>query len=143
MQEVKFHEEIEDRLLKYAVIVARAKKQWVFCKHKERITYELPGGHREEGEDILATANRELREETGAKEFTLRPVSIYSVKTTTEGSDPVESYGMLCFAEIHSFGALPDMEMERIIFRDEMPKEQTYPYIQPILFKSVLNYLNL
>lgn len=29
--------------------------KWVFCKHKERETYEVPGGHRESGETITDT----------------------------------------------------------------------------------------
>lgn len=29
----------------------------VFCKHKERETYEIPGGHRDAGEAIEDTAN--------------------------------------------------------------------------------------
>lgn len=141
--EVKFHKEAEDKLLKYAVIATRSGNQWVFCKHKERNTYELPGGHREEEEDILTTACRELREETGAEEFELRPVSIYSVTVTTDGVESEESFGMLCFAEVHQFGELPDMEMEHIIFRNEMPFEQTYPLIQPILMDRVREMLSL
>ncbi|MDF2909120.1 MAG: hydrolase [Herbinix sp.] len=141
MLEVRFYEEIEDRLLKYAVICARSNKQWVFCKHKERITYELPGGHREPGEDILVTADRELREETGACNFELQPVTIYSVRNKEEGIDHEETFGLLCFAEITSFGALPDYEMEQVILREEMPFEQTYPLIQPKLIERVKRYL--
>ena len=57
---VKFFDLNADKPLKYAVICARYNGKWVFCKHKERDTYEIPGGHREDGEDIEATAKREL-----------------------------------------------------------------------------------
>ena len=62
---VKFYDKVEDRLLKFTVILAKYQGSWVFCKHKERDTYEIPGGHREKGEDILCAAKRELMEETG------------------------------------------------------------------------------
>ena len=65
MLTVRFYEEAEDRLLKFAVIITKSKGKWVFCKHWERETYEVPGGHREEEENIEDTARRELYEETG------------------------------------------------------------------------------
>ena len=46
--EVKFYDSIIDELLKFAVIISKSNGKWVFCKHKERDTYEVPGGHREE-----------------------------------------------------------------------------------------------
>lgn len=49
-------------MLKFAVIVSKSQGKWVLCKHRERDTYECPGGHRENGEDILTTAKRELYE---------------------------------------------------------------------------------
>ena len=54
--EVQYHEisDVEDSLLKYAVIVSRYMNKWVFCKNKNR-QWELPGGRREEGEDIIDT----------------------------------------------------------------------------------------
>ena len=68
MVEVRFYdkEKVDDALLKFAVIIARSNGKWVFCKHKDRSTYEIPGGHREPGEAIIETARRELYEETGA-----------------------------------------------------------------------------
>lgn len=47
MVEVKFYDDIDDILLKFAVIISKTNGKWVFCKHKERDTYEVPGGHRE------------------------------------------------------------------------------------------------
>lgn len=46
---VNFYDSVDDNLLKFAVIVAKSNGKWVFCKHKERTTYEIPGGHREHG----------------------------------------------------------------------------------------------
>ena len=45
MLEVKFYESIDDSLLKFAVIISQSNGKWVFCKHKERDTFEVPGGH--------------------------------------------------------------------------------------------------
>lgn len=81
--EVKFYDTIDDRLLKFAVIISKFDGKWVFCKHKDRRTYEIPGGHRENGEDIDTTAKRELQEETGAIDFTIKPICVYSVTGKT------------------------------------------------------------
>ncbi|HIV24166.1 MAG TPA: NUDIX domain-containing protein, partial [Candidatus Merdiplasma excrementigallinarum] len=71
-----FYDKAEDALLKFAVIIARMEGKWVLCRHKDRNTWEFPGGHREEGESILETARRELYEETGATDFQIEPVGI-------------------------------------------------------------------
>lgn len=83
MLEVKFYDTVDDALLKFAVIISRSNGKWVMCKHKERDTYEVPGGHREDGEDILETAKRELQEETGAVKFDFEPLCVYSVTGKT------------------------------------------------------------
>ena len=132
MVTVNFYKDVEDRLLKFAVIISKYNGKWVFCKHKKRTTYECPGGHRENGETIEATAKRELWEETGAKTFALTPVCVYSVI-----KDGQESFGMLYFAKIESLGELPPLEIERIEFFDSLPSLWTYPDIQPVLFQKV------
>ena len=59
MTKVNFYDTIDDSLLKFAVIISRHNGKWVFCKHKKRNTWEIPGGHRETGENILETAKRD------------------------------------------------------------------------------------
>ena len=133
IREVRFYDEVDDALLKFAVIAARSEGRWVFCRHKERTTLEIPGGHREPGESVDQTAARELREETGAKTFTLRPVCVYSVVR----DDAAESFGGLYTAEISSFGALHS-EIEEIFLLEEPPEGNwTYPEIQPRLVEEV------
>ena len=46
---VEFPSDYDDSKLKYAVILAKYNGKYVFVKHRERKTYELPGGHREPG----------------------------------------------------------------------------------------------
>ena len=60
------------------------------------------GGHREDGEDILETAKRELYEETGAITFDITPICIYSV-TAPDNFDGRETFGKLFFSDIHTF----------------------------------------
>ncbi len=96
MAAVNFYDEIADELLKFAVILTVHNGKWVFCKHKERDTLEVPGGHREPGEDILSTAKRELYEETGALKYEIQPICVYSV-TRPENFDGKESFGMQIF----------------------------------------------
>ncbi len=134
MIEVKFYDEAADDLLKFAVIIAKKDGKWIFCKHKERDTYELPGGHRERGETILEAARRELQEETGAVDFTMEPVCIYSVKGKTRVNQNAEeeTYGMLYVADVFSLSEIHS-EIEKIIVTDQLVDRWTYPLIQPKL----------
>jgi len=137
MPQVKFYETAEDSLLKFAVIISDTGGKWVFCKHRDRDTYEIPGGRRETGESILETARRELREETGALEFEMHPVCVYSVtgRTRAVNSDE-ETFGMLYYARILSFEKELHSEIDRIELFEELPERWTYPQIQPLLIRE-------
>lgn len=137
MIEVTFEDKmaVENRLLKYAVIVSRYQDKWVFSKHRDRDTWEIPGGTREPGEAILDTANRELYEETGALGYQLTPICAYCVTSDSK------SYGLLCYADISSLGQLPPSEISQIQLFDEEPATLTYPLIQPFLFAKVKSWL--
>ena len=138
--EVKFYDMVEDELLKFAVIISRSNEKWVFCKHKERNTYEVPGGHREPGEDILETAKRELQEETGAVRFDMKPICVYSVTGKNRINESgEETFGLLCYAEIIEFSDELNSEMEKVVLLDELPIKWTYPLIQPKLIQEAQN----
>ena len=127
---------ISDSRLIFAVIAARYKEQWLFCRHKDRQTWEIPGGHREAWEHIEDAARRELWEETGALEAQIRPVCIYQVNQE-------ERCGMLFLAQIKSLGQIPaESEIMECQLFDSLPDALTYPGIQPKLFEKAKEYLN-
>lgn len=136
---VYFHNTAKDELLKFAIIIAKHNGKWVFCKHKDRNTFELPGGHREPNETILQAAKRELYEETGALIFDIKPLFAYSVigksKVVPTGE---EMFGMLYFADVKEFEPELHSEIESVHFFDELPTEWTYPLIQPLLIEKYL-----
>lgn len=135
MTVVNFYEEAEDELLRFAVIISKTADKFVFCKHKDRDTLEIPGGHREPGEAVFDTAKRELYEETGAIDFDIKPICVYSV--IKEGNfDGQESFGMLYYAEIKSFEEELHSEIEKIVITDKLPEHWTYPDIQPRLIEE-------
>lgn len=133
--EVKFYDTVSDDLLKFAVIIAKHNGKLVFCKHRQRNTLEIPGGHREDGENISDTARRELYEETGALDFKIEPICVYSV-TDENNFDGEETFGMLFFAEIFSFEKELHSEIESICLLDGLPDKWTYPLIQPRLIEE-------
>jgi 8-oxo-dGTP diphosphatase len=112
MPTIAFHSltALPNERLTFAVIGARYRGKWVFCRQRKRRTYEMPGGHREPGEDITDAAKRELYEETGAVDFALSPICIYSMM-----DDGKTRYGRLFYAEIHTLGELPESEIAEIV----------------------------
>ena len=137
MVEVKFYNEIDDSLLKFAVIIAKTDDKWVFCKHQKRNTFEIPGGHREPGESIDETARRELYEETGAIDYQIKRICAYSV-TAPDNFNGEETFGMLYYADIFAFEEELHSEIEKIVISNQLINDWTYPLIQPRLIDEAL-----
>jgi 8-oxo-dGTP diphosphatase len=141
MTEVTFYDPqfVPDTFLTYSVISSRYIDKWIFVRHQKRQTFEIAGGHIEEGESSLEAAGRELMEETGAMSFTLECIATYSVK-----KDGETGWGRLYFAEVRELGPIPDIsEIAEIIFLDTIPENPTHPDIQPHLFRKTIEYLQL
>ena len=123
----------------FSVILPRFRDKWIYCRHKDRNTWEIPGGHIEPDETPDAAAARELKEETGAKAFTLIPVSPYAVEEARK-----VTFGMLYLSQVDELQPLSEnSEMAEIGFFERAPEQLTYPAIQPQLYTRVQNYLNL
>lgn len=126
---------IMDSALTYVVMGARYQGQWIFVRHHQRLTWEMPAGHIEPGEVPDHAATRELYEETGAIRSSLAVTSDYSV-TVGEKCE----YGRLYCAEVKELGPLPEYEIEEIKLFGELPSRLTYPEVQTLLF-SLLTLL--
>ncbi|MDA3847485.1 MAG: NUDIX domain-containing protein [Vallitaleaceae bacterium] len=130
---VSFHNFSKDRRLKYVVLQTKFEEQWIFVKHKDRTTWEIPGGHIEENESPDEAAERELIEETGATKFTIEGLCDYTVTRNGKSSS-----GRLYYCEVSELGELGGYEIDEIIASDNLPDELTYKEIQPYLFAKVL-----
>ena len=123
---------VDEKELKYAVLCARYQGQWIFCRHKERQTWELPGGHVEPGETPPEAARRELYEETGAVDANILPVTLYKLF----------DYGLLCFADVKTLSPIPDSsEIAEIQLCDTIPMELTYQGVHNDLYNWVMDWL--
>jgi 8-oxo-dGTP diphosphatase len=139
MTEVNFYNPhfVPDSKLTYSVISAIYKNQWIFVRHQKRTTWEIAGGHIEEGETSFEAAGRELMEETGAIKFNIRCIATYSVTMNGE-----TGWGRLYLAEVSEIGPIPDIsEIAEIILSDHLPENLTHPDIQPHLFKKTIEFL--
>ena len=79
-------------------------------------------------------------EETGATDFTIKPICVYSVKGQTNVIENIrdETFGMLFFAEVFSFQEIHS-EIEKNLITDNLVENWTYPLIQPELIEEAKN----
>lgn len=126
--------QVDEKQIKYAVIAARYQGKWILCRHKDRTTWELPGGHREPGETPLEAARRELFEETGTIDADIQTVGVYKLF----------DYGLLCFAEVACLDPIPACsEIAEIRLFDSLPAELTYAGVHNQLHHWVQGWLNM
>ena len=138
MLEIKFQAmDAPLRKLKYVVLVTKYKGRLVVVRHKDRTTWEVPGGHIELGEKPDEAAARELVEETGAVTFSVKAITDYSVSRNDEGP----TYGRLYYCTIDEIGPLGDTEIGEVKMVDNLPENLTYKDIQPKLMEKVMNSL--
>jgi 8-oxo-dGTP diphosphatase len=139
MTKVNFYDPlfVPDAKLTYSVISARFEEKWIFVRHQERSTWEIAGGHIENGETSSVAAERELFEETGALNFTLVCIATYSVTIDKE-----TGWGRLYLAEVSGIGPIPDIsEIAEIKLSDHLPENLTHPDIQPHLYNRTVEFL--
>ena len=122
----------------FVVIFCRYQDKWLYCRAKDRDTFETAGGHIEAGEEPIDAARRELYEETGATRYEIRPVFDYSVQHPSHYTT-----GQVYIAYIKKLEELSDFEMEEVKLFDSYPEQLRFPEILPLLYTRLQQWLNL
>lgn len=119
---IKFYKNLKTKNISIVLILAKFQNKWIFCKHKNRDTYEICGGHIEKNEDLENAAKRELYEESGAICKELKLVGFlanYNLNPT--------QYSALFYADIQKLDKLPNFEMKEVCLFNDFPLNTTYP----------------
>lgn len=107
----------------FVVIFTKYQDKWVYAWHKQRQSYEHPGGHVEAGETPLQAAKRELYEETGITDC--RIVPLWDYEQLGEHGENVNN-GRAYLAIVSALGELPESEMSKVELFDTVPDPYTY-----------------
>ena len=127
---------LDDQNLTYVVMGARYQDKWIFVRHRDRLTWEMPAGHIEAGESADRAAVRELFEEAGVIKSSLEPICDYEVTVGRK----VE-YGRLYSVDVYKLEPQNEFEIEEVLLSSELPQSLTYPVAQTILFQRVASLL--
>lgn len=108
-------------------------------RHRQRSTWETQGGHIEADETPVQAAMRELYEESGATDFSLRPLCDYSV--SQDEGDPSPSNGAVFVALLRHMDAMPPSEMAEVRHFERLPDAAslTYPDVTPVLYARAVS----
>ena len=123
---------VAESKLTYVVIGARLGEKWIFVRHRDRSTWEMPAGHIEEGESADRAAVRELYEEAGVTGSTMEYHCDYEVSVGSK-----TEYGRLYSAVVKEIDAHLEYETEEILLLDRLPSDLTYPEVQTVLFNRL------
>ena len=133
-----YHESFSNQqYYSFVVIAAQFEGMWIWVRKVGANTWELPTGHVEKDETPDVAARRELWEETGALDFSLVPITDFSIQHQGK-----TSYNRLFFADILKMDKLPRFEIEERIFTNEAPTRLTYGNVQLELIKKVVGRIN-
>ena len=128
-------ETVQEYKLTYVVMGARYRNQWIFVRHRERQTWEMPAGHIEPGESADQAAVRELYEEAGVVNSSLEVICDYSV-TVGEKTE----YGRLYIVSVKEMEPQHEFEIQELQLSEKLPRSLTYPEVQTILFDRVKSH---
>ena len=120
----------------YVVVVAKHMGKLVWVRKIGSNSWEIPGGHVEEGETPDFAAKRELVEETAAISFEIEAICDFSIETNV-----AKSYNRLFYAEIREFGEPGSFEIEEVMVSNTVPRNLTHGEIQPLLIDEVFKHV--
>jgi 8-oxo-dGTP diphosphatase len=120
--------------LTYVVMAASFRREWIFVRHRNRKSWEMPAGHIEPGESADQAAVRELYEEAGVVSSAMTHLCDYSV---TAGGKT--EFGRLYRASVGEMEEVTEYEIAEILLSENLPPQLTYPEVQTVLFSHAIS----
>lgn len=131
-------ESVTSEKLNYVVMGARYLDQWIFVRHRDRTSWEMVSGHIEDGETADQAAVRELSEEAGVVNSSMKILCDYEVTVDTK-----KEYGRFYVVEISELDPRLEYEIEELVLADALPLTLTYPEVHTLLFQRALAHFGL